>query len=69
MEAGRAFQILVVRIRNEDAKRFVRFASAVDRPRREADPYGVLRFDGKKLVRAIALTDYVMIIEIAEIQF
>ncbi|CAH2209542.1 jg1457 [Pararge aegeria aegeria] len=46
MEAGRAFQILAVRIRNEVAKRFVRVRGF--QPRRDADPYGASRFDGKK---------------------
>ncbi|CAH2268768.1 jg23790 [Pararge aegeria aegeria] len=44
MESGRAFQILAVRIRNEDAS----YASAVYQPRRDADPYSALWFDGKK---------------------
>ncbi|CAH2261922.1 jg6992 [Pararge aegeria aegeria] len=38
MEAGMPFQILAVRIRNEDTKRFK--ASIVYQPRRDADPYG-----------------------------
>ncbi|CAH2244348.1 jg25300 [Pararge aegeria aegeria] len=47
MEAGRAFQILAVRIRNDDAKRLVR--DAVYRPRRDADHYVASRFDGRKI--------------------
>ncbi|CAH2265172.1 jg16828 [Pararge aegeria aegeria] len=43
MEAGRTFQILAVRIRNEDAKRFLR-VRYID----HVDPYGVSRLDGKK---------------------
>ncbi|CAH2241019.1 jg4089 [Pararge aegeria aegeria] len=44
IETGRAFQILAVRIENEDAN-----ASVVYQPRRDADPYGASRFDGKKV--------------------
>ncbi|CAH2217811.1 jg22776, partial [Pararge aegeria aegeria] len=46
IEAGRAFQILAVRIRNVDAKRLVRVRGISTR--RDADPYGASRFDVKK---------------------
>ncbi|CAH2211210.1 jg22539 [Pararge aegeria aegeria] len=45
MEARRAFQILAVRIRNEDAKKIVRVHGISS----TWDPYGASRFDGKKV--------------------